>query len=114
MQQTKDEIQATYPGLEIQIIQMDVTDEFSIISAHDSAVKRFGRIDYAVNNAGTPGIMKSSVDSSLAEFKLGIDVNLFGLWMCQRQQLKQMEIQQPDERYFAGSGCQCELAMIRH
>jgi NAD(P)-dependent dehydrogenase (short-subunit alcohol dehydrogenase family) len=96
--QTREEIQASYPGIEIETIQMDVTDESSIISAHRLAVERFGRIDYAVNNAGTPGFMLSSSKSSVAEFKFGIDINLFGVWMCQREQLKQMETQQASER----------------
>ena len=96
--QTREEIQASYPGIEIETIQMDVTDESSIISAHRLAVERFGRIDYAVNNAGTPGFMLPSSKSSVAEFKFGIDINLFGVWMCQREQLKQMETQQASER----------------
>ncbi|KIW92764.1 uncharacterized protein Z519_06612 [Cladophialophora bantiana CBS 173.52] len=100
LQQTKEEIQAKYPAIEIETIQMDVTNESSIVSAHKAAVERFGRIDYAVNNAGTPGHMVASSESSLSEFKFGIDVNLFGVWMCQREQLKQMESQQADERFF--------------
>ncbi|EXJ69815.1 uncharacterized protein A1O5_06887 [Cladophialophora psammophila CBS 110553] len=100
LQQTKEEIQAKYPAIEIETIQMDVTNESSIVSAHKAAVERFGRIDYAVNNAGTPGHMVASSESSFSEFKFGIDVNLFGVWMCQREQLKQMESQQADERFF--------------
>ncbi|OAL25714.1 hypothetical protein AYO22_04703 [Fonsecaea multimorphosa] len=98
LQQSKEEILAKYPKIEIETIKMDVTNEQSIISAHEAAVKRFGRIDYAVNNAGTPGHMIASSQSTYAEFKFGVDINLFGVWMCQREQLKQMESQQPNQR----------------
>jgi NAD(P)-dependent dehydrogenase (short-subunit alcohol dehydrogenase family) len=99
LRQTREEIQSSHPGTEIEIIQMDVTDEESIISAHRKAVERFGRIDYAVNSAGTPGKMLPSSKSSFSEFKFGIDINLFGVWMCQREQLKQMETQEAHERF---------------
>ncbi|KIX99386.1 uncharacterized protein Z520_04962 [Fonsecaea multimorphosa CBS 102226] len=103
LQQSKEEILAKYPKIEIETIKMDVTNEQSIISAHEAAVKRFGRIDYAVNNAGTPGHMIASSQSTYAEFKFGVDINLFGVWMCQREQLKQMESQQPNQRGAKGS-----------
>lgn len=98
LQESKQYIQAAHPKVEIETLLMDVTDESSIISAHKAAVERFGRIDYAVNNAGTPGHMVSSTTSTFDQFRFGVDINLFGVWLCQREQLKQMESQQPDER----------------
>jgi NAD(P)-dependent dehydrogenase (short-subunit alcohol dehydrogenase family) len=74
---------------------MDVTDEKSIIAAHEAAVKRFGRIDYAVNNAGTPGVMKPSIESTVEEFQVGIKINMLGVWIGQREQIRQMLKQEP-------------------
>ena len=103
LQQTKEEVHARYPEIKIETCKMNVTDEESIMSAHRAAVELFGRIDYAVNNAGTPGFMKPSTESSFADFKFGIDINLFGVWMGQREQLKQMTAQKPDEKSFLAS-----------
>ncbi|KAH0840757.1 Levodione reductase [Fonsecaea pedrosoi] len=103
LQQTKDEIHASYPGVEIETIRMDVTNESSIVAAHKAAIDRFGRIDYAVNNAGTPGHMVASSESTYEQFKFGIDINLFGVWLCQREQLKLMVSQQPNQRGAKGS-----------
>lgn len=99
LQQTKHEVESTYPHVRVETYKMDVTDETSIVAAHRTAVELLGRIDYAVNNAGTPGVMKPSTESSSAEFRFGIDINLFGVWMGQREQLKLMEAQAPNQRY---------------
>ncbi|RVX69064.1 hypothetical protein B0A52_06777 [Exophiala mesophila] len=89
------EIKSQYPNIDIGTFEVDTGDEQSIISAHEAVVKQFGRIDYAVNNAGIAGSMKASTDMSLAEFKKSIDINMIGVWLCQREQLKQFLKQDP-------------------
>ncbi|CZR50304.1 related to dehydrogenase [Phialocephala subalpina] len=72
------EIQASYPDVEIQKLSLDSGDEKSIVNAHKDTIKRFGRIDYAVNNAGDSGTLRRSTDMTTEEFNQAIHVNMTG------------------------------------
>ncbi len=72
------------PGAQLEasdsllILALDVTDPASIAAAIDTGIKRFGRIDVLVNNAGYGqyGLFEAiPAESILAEF----DVNVFGV-----------------------------------
>jgi NAD(P)-dependent dehydrogenase (short-subunit alcohol dehydrogenase family) len=58
-------------------------------------MRRFGRIDYAVNNAGVSGTLRRSTDMTTEEFNQAIHVNMTGVWIAQREQLNQMMKQEP-------------------
>lgn len=96
------------PAVEIEAIQMDTSKEADVDRSIAQTVKRFGRLDYAVNNAGIGGPAKPTPEVELHEFQKTIDVNLNvcslsknihgailicsiqGVWMCQRAQLREM------------------------
>lgn len=59
------------------------------------AVEKFGRIDYAVNNAAIAAPFKGTSDSLTSDFDRVLGVNLRGLWFCQREELKIMLAQEP-------------------
>ncbi|KAF4950237.1 hypothetical protein FGADI_8325 [Fusarium gaditjirri] len=80
---------------ELLSIEADISDEASVIGAMKSAAKKFGRIDIAINNAGVGGPIKPSTETSLEEYRKVIDINTIGLWLCQREELKQMLSQDP-------------------
>jgi NAD(P)-dependent dehydrogenase (short-subunit alcohol dehydrogenase family) len=70
--------QATY-------LQADVTQEESIASAIDEAVKRYGKLDILFNNAGGSSEKDGSVvDAALEEFWRVIKLDLFGAFLCSR------------------------------
>jgi NAD(P)-dependent dehydrogenase (short-subunit alcohol dehydrogenase family) len=58
-------------------VALDVADEVASRAAVASAVKRFGRLDVAVNNAGYANI-SSIEDTSSEDFRAQIETNLFG------------------------------------
>ncbi|OHV23543.1 SDR family NAD(P)-dependent oxidoreductase [Rhizobium sp. RMa-01] len=64
-------------GGQVLTIALDVTDETAAAAAVEAGVKRFGRIDVLVNNAGY-GNVSSIEDTSLADFRAQIEANLFG------------------------------------
>jgi 3-oxoacyl-[acyl-carrier protein] reductase len=67
----------------------DVTDEAEVGALMDGAVRRFGRIDVLVNNAGLGGT--SSVLDMTDEMWLRVlDVSLNGTFRCTRAALRQM------------------------
>jgi NAD(P)-dependent dehydrogenase (short-subunit alcohol dehydrogenase family) len=55
-----------------------------------AAVRAFGRIDCAFNNAGIEGKLASTVDCTEENFDRVIAVNLKGIWLCLRQEIQQM------------------------
>lgn len=68
----------------------DVTSESSVKSAIDQTVARFGRIDIAVNNAGISGPRGDIVEISFEDWTSAINTNLHGVWLCLKEEIKQM------------------------
>ncbi|GAE92964.1 3-oxoacyl-[acyl-carrier protein] reductase [Gracilibacillus boraciitolerans JCM 21714] len=47
-----EQLQQKFPKASIEIIQADVCNKHDLTNAVQKAVKRFGTIDYLINNAG--------------------------------------------------------------
>ena len=62
----------------ISILPLDVTDEESMVNCVDSILKKEGRIDVLVNNAGY-GSYGAVEDVPIDEARKQLEVNLFGL-----------------------------------
>lgn len=91
---TADGIQRELPHLKVVTHQVDVGDEESCVDCVRAAVKAFGRIDYVLNNVGIGGNQIPTVEQDSAELKKVLNVNFVGLWICQREQVKQMLTQE--------------------
>src|SRR5690349_16202517 len=55
VQATAAELKNAFPNLEVLPLEVDVTNEEAIDRAVAETASQFGRIDYAVNNAGIGG-----------------------------------------------------------
>ncbi|MGZ8890729.1 MAG: SDR family oxidoreductase [Nitrososphaeraceae archaeon] len=64
--------------LDLKIIKLDVTDDYSIKNAINEIVQETNRIDVLVNNAGN-NIAGAVEDLSIEEFKEQFETNFFGL-----------------------------------
>ena len=73
-----------------RFIHCDVSDESSARNLIAEIVSGFGRLDVAFNNAGTEGELAPTADSETANFDRVIAVNLRGVWLCMREELRQM------------------------
>lgn len=76
-------------------LELDTRKEDSVNSAIDQTVKKFGRIDIGINNAGIGGQPKQSIDVELADWENVMAVNLNGVFLCQKAQIRQMLKQEP-------------------
>jgi NAD(P)-dependent dehydrogenase (short-subunit alcohol dehydrogenase family) len=67
----------------VAAIALDVTDKAAVAAAVAETIRRFGRLDVAVNNAGY-GLFGTIEEVSEAEARAQLETNLFGaLWVTQ-------------------------------
>ncbi len=80
-------------GAEAEFIRADVRHEDDVRSLVDRSVERFGRLDAAVNSAGTEGhpgpVTEQSADSYAATF----DTNVLGTLLSMKHELRVMQAQ---------------------
>lgn len=77
-------------GAEALFIQTDVRYEPEVQSLIEQTVSRFGRLDIAVNNAGTEGTRSLLIDDTFDNYKSIIDTNVLGVFLCMKYELKVM------------------------
>lgn len=78
--------------LDINILQLDVTDLSSINNAVDSIIEKDGKIDILINNAGA-GFAKTLEEASEDEMNWVNDVNYLGVVRCIKAVLPYMRKQ---------------------
>ena len=69
---------------------VEVSDAESVAQATAETVKAFGRIDVLVCSAGITGPNKTLADYSFADWKKVYDVNVNGIFLCNRAAVHQM------------------------
>jgi NAD(P)-dependent dehydrogenase (short-subunit alcohol dehydrogenase family) len=66
--------------LDVASVQIDVTDEKSVMNAAKEVEERFGRIDILVNNAGITGSFKGKPsEATVPQIQEVYDTNVFGI-----------------------------------
>ncbi len=70
---------------------LDVTDAEAVASAADAAFAHFGRIDILVASAGISGPNATVLDYSVADWRRVIDINLHGVFYCNRAVVSHMQ-----------------------
>ena len=68
-------------GGEAQFVRCDVSRAADVEAMVAAAVKTFGRLDCAFNNAGIAGTQRKTADYDEAEFDKIIAVDLKGVWL---------------------------------
>lgn len=82
----------------------DVADEEAVATMVDGCVSQFGRLDFALNNAGIGGAQAFTSDYPTETFKQVMAINVTGVYYCLKHELRIMEAQ--------GSGSIVNLASV--
>lgn len=82
------ELQKT--GIEALFIKADVRHEDDIRELLDGTIARFGRLDIAVNNAGTEGLRGNIVDQTEETYKATFDTNVLGTLLSMKHEFRVM------------------------
>ena len=79
-------------------VTTDVTDETDVEALFAKTCKFFGRLDLLFNNAGTnaPGVPFEELTTD--QWKLVVDVNLTGSFLCAREAFRAMRRSSPTRR----------------
>jgi NAD(P)-dependent dehydrogenase (short-subunit alcohol dehydrogenase family) len=91
-------------GAEAEFLRADVRVEAEVRSVVEQTVERFGRIDVAVNNAGTEGQLAPIVEQSAANYEDTFAVNVLGTLLSVKHEMRAMLAQ--------GSGSIINLSSI--
>ncbi|MGA7400210.1 MAG: SDR family oxidoreductase [Candidatus Sulfotelmatobacter sp.] len=77
-------------GGEGLFVKADVSIASEVDALIQKAVERFGRLDIAFNNAGIEGVWVPIIKQSEEDWDRTIDVNLKGVWLCLKYEIRQM------------------------
>lgn len=88
MEQVAAEVRAL--GAECIVVPCDVRDEAAVKALFDRTVAEFGQVDVVVNNAGIGYMMRGFTDVPADEWRLVLDVNLTGAFLCSQAAAKHM------------------------
>jgi NAD(P)-dependent dehydrogenase (short-subunit alcohol dehydrogenase family) len=77
-------------GVEAEFVAADVSDEAQVRDLVERTVARFGRLDVAVNSAGTEGTPGSIVGQTVESYSATFDANVRGTFLSMKHELRVM------------------------
>ena len=77
-------------GAEAEFVRADVRNDEDVRALVDKTIERFGRLDVAVNNAGTLGHSGPITDQTVESYAATFDTNVLGVLLSLKHELRVM------------------------
>ena len=77
-------------GAKAEFIRADVRSEDNVRNLIDQTIKHFGRLDIAVNNAGTEGLRGLVTEQTAESYAATFDTNVLGVLLSMKHELRVM------------------------
>ena len=77
-------------GADAIFVRTDVRNDEDVRNLVDQTVKRFGRLDIAVNNAGTEGLRGLVTEQTAESYAATFDTNVLGVLLSMKHELRVM------------------------
>jgi NAD(P)-dependent dehydrogenase (short-subunit alcohol dehydrogenase family) len=77
-------------GTEAECVRTDVRHEEEVKNLVHKTIAHFGRLDIAVNNAGTLGTPGSATDITPESYQAIFDTNVLGVLLCMKHEIRTM------------------------
>lgn len=77
-------------GVRAEYLRADVRNEAEVRSLVEQTMERFGRIDVAVNNAGTEGQLGPITEQSEDSYRATFDTNVLGVLLAMKHEMRAM------------------------
>jgi NAD(P)-dependent dehydrogenase (short-subunit alcohol dehydrogenase family) len=71
-------------------VKCDVSRSADVAELIHQTIKKFGRLDFAVNNAGIEGATAPTHECTEENWDKTININLKGVWLCMKSQIPLM------------------------
>jgi len=71
-------------------VKTDVSKTADVDALIQKTVEKFGRLDFAFNNAGIEGVWVPIAKQTEEDWDRTIDINLKGVWLCLKYEIRQM------------------------
>ena len=72
------------------LIKCDVSSDESVRAMVDKTIAKYGRLDYAFNNAGVEGLSAPTHECTNENWDKTIAINLKGVWLCMKYEIPHM------------------------
>ncbi len=73
-----------------EFMRLDVTDENNVRDVINKIVEKYGRIDFAVNNAGIAQYPAPIINTETESFQKLLQVNVIGVFLCLKYEIQAM------------------------
>ena len=90
LEETRRLILSENPGAEVLCLTVDISDEDSVAKAVEKTAAAFGKLNFAMNNAGVMMTRAPVAEADSKAWERVMSVNLFGAFYCAKHEIKQM------------------------
>jgi len=90
LNETKNLILKEIPGARVLCLTADVSDEESVAEAVEKTASEFGKLNFAMNNAGVMMTRAPVGEVDSKAWERVVNINLFGAFYCAKYEIRQM------------------------